>query len=80
MPAVLALLQASMSKAMRGDGVSLRFLVKYYGAAIASHEEELRGSFAHVLLDEQERKHSTKFVSEDTDKELNYLRKCTRYP
>lgn len=80
MPAAVALLQASLSKAMRGDGVTMRFLMKQYGAAIANHEEELRGSFPYVLLDEQERRHSTKFMSEEMDEELNYLRKRTRYP
>lgn len=79
-PAVLALLQSALNQAIRGDGVSLRFLVKQYGAAIGSHEEELRGSFAHMILTEQERRHSTKFVSEDIDRELNYLRERTRYP
>ena len=79
-PAVLALLQSALNQAIRGDGVSLRFLVKQYGAAIANHEEELRGSFFYELLDEQERKHSTKFSSEEIDKELNYLRERTKYP
>lgn len=80
MPAALALHQVLLSKAIRGDGVSMRFLLKQYSAAIASHEEKLRGSFPYALLTDQERSHSTRFVSEEIDRELNYLRESTRYP
>lgn len=77
-PAVLALLQSALNQAIRGDGVSFRFLLRQYGAAIATHEDHFRGSLPQVLLDEKERKYGTKFVSEEVDNELNWLRKKTR--
>ena len=78
--AVLALLRSALNRAISGDGVSFRFLLRHYMAAISSHEDQLRGQFPHVLLRDGEREHGTKFVSDKVDADLNWLRKWTRNP